>query len=71
MTQQCAIAGRRRPERGRRSDRSCCRRWPPYQPPGSRLHHLRPILAEADLLMAIDGYPTFADLRKGALRRVG
>ncbi|MGQ4615700.1 alpha-hydroxy-acid oxidizing protein [Nocardia sp. R7R-8] len=35
------------------------------------VHHIRSILAEADLLMAIDGYPTIADLRaEGALRRV-
>ncbi|WP_433710249.1 alpha-hydroxy-acid oxidizing protein [Nocardia sp. CA-084685] len=35
------------------------------------VHHIRSILAEADLLMAIDGYPTIADLRsEGAIRRV-
>jgi isopentenyl diphosphate isomerase/L-lactate dehydrogenase-like FMN-dependent dehydrogenase len=34
------------------------------------VHHIRSILAEADLLMAIDGYPTIADLRAGAIRRV-
>lgn len=34
------------------------------------VHHLRSILAEADLLMAIDGYPTLADLRADAIRRV-
>jgi hypothetical protein len=29
------------------------------------------VLAEADLLMAVDGYPTLADLRvDGAIRRV-
>ncbi|WAC57235.1 alpha-hydroxy-acid oxidizing protein [Gordonia sp. SL306] len=34
------------------------------------VHHLRSILAEADLLMAINGYPTIADLRAdGALQR--
>lgn len=26
------------------------------------IHVLRSILAEADLIMAVDGYPTFADL---------
>jgi len=36
------------------------------------VHHLRSLLAEADLLMAVDGYPMLADLRAdGALRRVG
>ncbi|MFJ9824748.1 alpha-hydroxy-acid oxidizing protein [Streptomyces sp. NPDC101160] len=35
------------------------------------VHVLRSLLAEADLLMAVDGYPTLADLRaEGALRRV-
>lgn len=34
------------------------------------VHYIRSILAEADLLMAIDGYPTIADLRKDALQRV-
>ncbi|OZC62853.1 lactate 2-monooxygenase [Rhodococcus sp. 06-621-2] len=33
------------------------------------VHQLRSILAEADLLMAIDGYPTIADLRKEGLVR--
>jgi lactate 2-monooxygenase len=32
------------------------------------IHVLRSILAEADLLMAIDGYPTIADLRNVAVR---
>jgi lactate 2-monooxygenase len=32
------------------------------------VHVLRSILAEADLLMAIDGYPTIADLRNAAIR---
>ncbi|GAA5151973.1 lactate 2-monooxygenase [Pseudonocardia eucalypti] len=33
------------------------------------VHVLRSLLAEADLIMAVDGYPTLADLRaKGALR---
>jgi len=32
-------------------------------------HVLRTILAEADLLMAVDGFPTIADLRKAALTR--
>jgi lactate 2-monooxygenase len=34
------------------------------------VHYLRSVLAEADLLMAIDGYPTLADLRKDSIRRV-
>jgi len=34
-------------------------------------HVLRSILAEADLLMAVDGYPTLKDLTPEALRRVG
>jgi isopentenyl diphosphate isomerase/L-lactate dehydrogenase-like FMN-dependent dehydrogenase len=35
------------------------------------VHVLRSLLAEADLLMAVDGYPALADLRaEGALRRV-
>ena len=34
------------------------------------VHVLRSLLAEADLIMAIDGYPTLADLAPGALRRV-
>jgi lactate 2-monooxygenase len=29
------------------------------------------LLAEADLIMAVDGYPTLADLTPDALRRVG
>jgi lactate 2-monooxygenase len=29
------------------------------------------VLAEADLIMAIDGYPTLKDLTPEALRRVG
>ncbi|MFF3643253.1 alpha-hydroxy-acid oxidizing protein [Streptomyces sp. NPDC002564] len=33
-------------------------------------HVLRSLLAEADLLMAVDGYPTLADLTAEALRRV-
>ncbi|WP_406859227.1 alpha-hydroxy-acid oxidizing protein [Streptomyces sp. HUAS MG47] len=34
------------------------------------VHVLRSLLAEADLIMAVDGYPTLADLRaEGALRR--
>ena len=32
------------------------------------IHALRSILAEADLLMAIDGYPAIADLRDAAVR---
>ena len=35
------------------------------------VHVLRSLLAEADLLMAVDGYPTIADLTPDALRRVG
>ena len=34
------------------------------------VHVLRALLAEADLLMAVDGYPTLADLRPDALQRV-
>ncbi len=34
------------------------------------VHHIRSMLAEADLLMAIDGYKSIADLRRdGAIRR--
>jgi lactate 2-monooxygenase len=33
------------------------------------VHVLRSILAESDLIMAVDGYPTLADLTPGALRR--
>ena len=33
-------------------------------------HVLRTLLAEADLIMAVDGYPTLADLTQDALRRV-
>ena len=33
------------------------------------VHVLRSILAEADLIMAVDGYPTLADLTPGSLRR--
>ncbi len=32
-------------------------------------HVLRSILAEADLIMAVDGYPTLADLTRDSLRR--
>ena len=35
------------------------------------VHVLRSILAEADLIMAVDGYATLADLNPDALRRVG
>jgi FMN-dependent dehydrogenase len=35
------------------------------------VHVLRSILAEADLIMAVDGYPALADLTPGALRRTG
>jgi lactate 2-monooxygenase len=34
------------------------------------VHVLRTILAEADLIMAVDGYPSLADLNPEALRRV-
>jgi lactate 2-monooxygenase len=34
-------------------------------------HVLRMILAEADLIMAVDGYPSLADLTSDAVRRVG
>jgi lactate 2-monooxygenase len=33
-------------------------------------HVLRSLLAEADLIMAVDGYPALADLTPDALRRV-
>jgi lactate 2-monooxygenase len=35
------------------------------------VHVLRSLLAEADLIMAVDGYPTLKDLTPEALRRVG
>lgn len=35
------------------------------------VHVLRSLLAEADLIMGIDGYPTLADLTPETLRRVG
>ncbi|MFE3172257.1 lactate 2-monooxygenase [Amycolatopsis sp. NPDC059235] len=35
------------------------------------VHVLRTLLAEADLIMAVDGYPTLTDLTREALRRVG
>ncbi|MGW1911587.1 lactate 2-monooxygenase [Streptomyces sp. NPDC002076] len=34
------------------------------------VHVLRSLLAEADLVMAVDGYPTLADLTPGTLRRI-
>jgi lactate 2-monooxygenase len=34
------------------------------------VHVLRCLLAEADLLMAVDGYPTIADLRRSGVTRV-
>jgi lactate 2-monooxygenase len=34
------------------------------------VHVLRSLLAEADLLMAVDGYPTLADLKPEALQRL-
>ena len=33
------------------------------------VHVLRSLLAEADLIMAVDGYPTLADLTPESLRR--
>ncbi len=42
-------------------------------PSGARagiVHVLRTILAEADLIMAVDGYPRLADLTPDTLRRV-
>jgi lactate 2-monooxygenase len=36
---------------------------------GGIVHVLRSILAEADLIMAVDGYPALADLTPGTLRR--
>ena len=33
-------------------------------------HVLRSLLAEADLIMAVDGYPTLKDLTPAALQRV-
>jgi lactate 2-monooxygenase len=33
------------------------------------VHVLRSILAEADLIMAVDGYPTLTDLTRDTLRR--
>lgn len=35
------------------------------------VHVLRSLLAEADLIMAVDGYPTLGDLTPETLRRVG
>lgn len=34
------------------------------------MHVLRSLLAETDLTMAVDGYPTLADLTPDTLRRV-
>jgi lactate 2-monooxygenase len=34
------------------------------------VHVLRCLLAEADLLMAVDGYPQLADLNSRALMRI-
>ena len=34
------------------------------------VHVLRTLLAEADLIMAVDGYPTLKDLTPETLRRV-
>ncbi|WP_243750097.1 alpha-hydroxy-acid oxidizing protein [Nocardia ignorata] len=34
------------------------------------VHHLRSVLAEADLLMAVDGYPALPDLTPESMRRV-
>lgn len=38
--------------------------------PDGIVHVLRTLLAEADLIMAVDGYPTLADLTPETLRRV-
>ncbi|MEU8175874.1 alpha-hydroxy-acid oxidizing protein [Microbispora hainanensis] len=38
---------------------------------GGVVHVLRSMLAEADLIMAVDGYPALKDLTPEALRRVG
>ncbi|QRP46344.1 lactate 2-monooxygenase [Amycolatopsis sp. FDAARGOS 1241] len=35
------------------------------------VHVLRTLLAETDLIMAVDGYPTLADLTRDSLRKVG
>ncbi|MGW4482307.1 alpha-hydroxy-acid oxidizing protein [Amycolatopsis sp. NPDC004368] len=35
------------------------------------VHVLRSLLAEADLIMAVDGYPALADLTRDSLRKVG
>ncbi|WP_459977069.1 alpha-hydroxy-acid oxidizing protein, partial [Mycobacterium avium] len=37
---------------------------------GGIVHVLRSLLAEADLIMAVDGYPSLKDLTPDALRRV-
>ena len=37
--------------------------------PGA-VHQVRALQAEADLIMAVDGYPTLADLGPDALRRI-
>jgi hypothetical protein len=37
---------------------------------GGIVHVLRSVLAEADLIMAVDGYPTLADLTPEALQRL-
>jgi 4-oxalocrotonate tautomerase len=37
---------------------------------GGVVAQLRAILAELDLLMAIDGFPTLADLRPGGTQRI-
>lgn len=38
---------------------------------GGVVHALRPLPAEAGLIMAVDGYPALKDLTPEALRRVG
>lgn len=35
------------------------------------MHVLRSLLAEADLIMAVDGYPSLKDLTPDALRPTG
>ena len=44
---------------------------PTSAPSDGVVHVLRSILAEADLIMAVDGYPALADLTPGTLRRTG
>ena len=41
-----------------------------YATDAGAVHQVRAIQAEADLVMAVDGYPTLADLGPDALRRL-